>query len=232
MSLIRSTQYPGRWNVPDSNSPQGSGKNRTSPSSNDGSYFDQVWFDDMDSLHQALFIASGITPNGTQDVGTASQIFDALLNNRWSAIGNYSVGTIITASDGKKYYCNQPSGRDTTPVDPVSDSLDNWREYPYEKVVNANGTAFKRYNGDLEMFGSGNAYSDSSPISYITLPVPLFSGFDISTDYASAIHVGTDAQNTNIIIDSASFGETTKIAFKTEFSISILVSWSVKGRWA
>lgn len=150
MSIIRSTQYPGRWNVPDSNSPQGSGKNRTSPTSNDGSYFDEGWFNDMDSLNQALFIASGITPNGTQDVGTASQIFDALINNRWSEIGNYSIGTIVKASDGNQYYCNKVNGRDTVVSDPTSDSLDNWRQYPFKKVTNSNGTAIMHYNGDME----------------------------------------------------------------------------------
>ena len=79
MAGIRSTQYPGRWNVPDSNSPQGSGKKQDVTKGQTMAHiFDEVWFNDMDSLHQALFIASGITPNGTQDVGTASQIFDAL----------------------------------------------------------------------------------------------------------------------------------------------------------
>ena len=140
MAGIRSTQYPGRWNVPDSNSPQGSAKNRTSPTSNDGSYLDEVWFNDMDSLHQALFIASGITPNGTQDVGTASQIFDALINNRWSAIGNYSVGTIVTASNGKQYKAVQNNGRDGIVVNPtLATDRNTWVQYPYESGSNANG---------------------------------------------------------------------------------------------
>ena len=181
MSMIRSTNYPGRWNVPDSSSPQGSGKNRTSPTSNDGSYFDEGWFNDMDSLHQALFIASGITPNGVQDAGTASQIFDALINNRWSEIGNYSVGTVVTASDGKQYYCNQSSGRDTAPVDPSSDLLDNWREYPYKEVVESSGIAIKWFDGRLDMKGDTVPSSGSWSV---TLPVNATS-IDLSDVFLS-----------------------------------------------
>lgn len=171
MSIIRSTQYPGRWNVPDSNSPQGSGKNRTSPTSNDGSYFDETWFNDMDSLHQALFIASGITPNGTQDIGTASQIFDALLNNRWSTIGNYSVGTIVTASNGKQYYCKQANGRDTAVVDPSSVSDRNtWVEFPYESGINSNGTYKIHYDDSIEQWGSSSTGNGTVIQSY---PIPF-----------------------------------------------------------
>ena len=172
MAGIRSTQYPGRWNVPDSNSPQGSAKNRTSPTSNDGSYLDEVWFNDMDSLHQALFIASGIAPNGTQDVGTASQIFDALVNNRWSAIGNYSIGTIVTASDGNQYYCNKTNGRDSTTSNPVGDNTDSWRQYP-KKVTKTNDyLVIEHFDGLVEMSFVGDP-SDSSGVSSCQFPMGI-----------------------------------------------------------
>lgn len=202
MSLIRSTQYPGRWNVPDSNSPQGSGKNRTSPSSNDGSYFDQVWFDDMDSLHQALFIASGITPNGTQDVGTASQIFDALLNNRWSAIGNYSVGTIVTSSSGKQYYCKQANGRDTSPVDPSGVSDRNvWVQWPYELIINSKGEAKIFHDDTVEQSGPVGVIQPGSSV-VIDYVQPISSVSYLSAQFTTVTDGTTPL---SLIVDPAPF---------------------------
>lgn len=231
MSIIRSTQYPGRWNTPDSDAPQGSGKNRTSPTSNDGSYFDQVWFDDMDSLHQALFISSGITPNGTQDVGTASQIFDALVNKRWSAIGNYSVGTIVTASNGKQYYCNQANGRDISVVDPITDALDIWRQYPYELVSNSNGKAKKFYDGSLEQRGT---IESDVQTSTVTLPVPF-----VDTSYQKmAIDTGTEGINTSFnckVSNSISSNVNSFTVWRTQVATGTLVAsidWFANGEWA
>lgn len=175
MALIRPSQYPGRWNAVSGDAPQGSGKNRTSPTSNDGSYFDQVWFNDLDSLHQALFIASGVSPDGTQDVGTASQIFDALINNRWSPIGNYSVGTVVTGSDGNQYKCVSANGRDSSVVDPASKTDRTvWTQFPYEKVVNSNGTAYIYADGRMVQFGVSST-TTSSGLGTVTFPVPFTS---------------------------------------------------------
>lgn len=225
MAVVRSTQYPGRWNVPDSNSPQGSGKNRTSPTASDGSYFDQVWFNDSDSLHQALFIASGIAPNGTPDIGTASQIFDALLNNRWSTIGNYSVGTIVTASDGNQYYCNQPNGRDTSTSDPTTDTLDIWRRYPYEEISDSNGFARKYWDGTLEQDGyvtdnSGVGVTVNYPVSFVGIPQRVSVS---SNDVGPAFSTWQSPTSTTLFIQ--------KWISESGNPTSGSSSWSAKGKW-
>lgn len=230
--LNKRAKYGDDWGVPSAEHPAGECLNRSAPGVEDGSYFEKSWVNDLMALSGALMNSVGYTPNGIEDTATACQVFDALVNNRWTAIGNYSVGTIVTASNGKQYYCNKANGRDSSTIDPTSDSLDNWREYPYKKVSNSNGTALKYYNGDVLMYGSGQAYPENGSVLYVNLPVPLVSGFDIAKNQANAIHIGTDASNTNIIVDSLSFGSTDKISFKTDFAVAILVSWELKGEWA
>ena len=229
MSIILSSQYPGRWLAPSADYPQGSGKNRTNPTSNDGSYFEKVWFDDMYSLSAAYFIASGISPNGVQDVGTASQVYDAAVNNRWNSIGNYLVGTIITASDGKQYYCNQDNGRDSSVVNPVGDATDVWREYPYKLSSDANGVAKLYWDGQCRISGRGLAYQSDGPVTFIALPVTIlpFGGVDSIT----ASHRGSD-EDTNIIIDNSNTsGQTTKISLKSNRPSSAEAMYELNGRW-
>ena len=150
MAIRKDIEYPGRWLAATTAYPMGEAKNRTTATSKDGSYLEKKWIQDYEAFFGALLNAAGVSPNGNVDTAEASQFFDAIINKRWTEFGNYSVGTIVTASDGNQYYCNQANGRDTTPVDPVSDTLDNWRQFPFEKITNANGTAIKHYNGDLE----------------------------------------------------------------------------------
>lgn len=161
--------YGDDWDVPSAEHPAGACLNRSAPGVEDGSYLEKAWVNDLMALSGALMNAAGYTPNGTEDNATACQVFDALVNGRWSSIGNYSKGTIITASNGKQYFCNQNNGRDTTVIDPVSDTLDNWREYPYQEVSNSNGTAKKWFNGDLECRINGLANGATW-----TFPVPFF----------------------------------------------------------
>lgn len=79
MAIIRETQYPGLWNLPSVNSPQGNFKNETALNAEDGSYLDSVWKNDEDALIQSLLIAAGVTPNGNPDEGGNSQVYKALV---------------------------------------------------------------------------------------------------------------------------------------------------------
>lgn len=224
MSIIRSSQYPNRWNVPDANSLQGSGKNRTSPTSNDGSYFDEVWFNDMDSLHQALFIASGVSPDGTQDVGTASQIFDALINKKWSAIGNYEKGVITLGSDGNEYYCNTPNGRDLSVTNPVGDLTGAWRKYPFESVVSGGVTYEKWFDGTLKAYGKQTIPNGSLTavinfsVNFTAAPVFTY-GFDLAggISFVSYSFLTGSSVTLNKVGDSSGTYE---------------VSFNANGRWA
>ena len=79
MALIRSTTYPGRFTPPTTEQPQGAFKNRTTPSSADGSFLEQRWVNDWSGLFSSILDAASITPNGTVDEVGSSQYFDALL---------------------------------------------------------------------------------------------------------------------------------------------------------
>lgn len=79
MALKRNERYPGRFSNPTTASPQGAFKNRTSPTAEDGSYFEADWANDWDGFFARVLNVAGITPNGTVDNGTNSQLYDALM---------------------------------------------------------------------------------------------------------------------------------------------------------
>lgn len=79
MALDRSNRYPGRFENPTTASPQGAFKNRTSPTAQDGSYFEADWANDWDGFFARILNVAGVTPNGVIDTGSASQLYDALM---------------------------------------------------------------------------------------------------------------------------------------------------------
>ncbi|WP_340052111.1 phage tail protein [Pseudomonas proteolytica] len=79
MSLKLNERYPGRFDNPSSQYPQGSFKNRSAPGVLDGSYLEKDWANDKEGLFQSLLVAAGITPNGQVDTVGSSQYFTALL---------------------------------------------------------------------------------------------------------------------------------------------------------
>jgi hypothetical protein len=79
MALIRSTTYPGLFSPPTAGQPQGAFKNRTTPTSADGSYLEQQWANDWSGFFSALLDSAGITPDGSVDEVGASQYFDSLI---------------------------------------------------------------------------------------------------------------------------------------------------------
>lgn len=79
MALDRSNRYPGRFENPTTVSPQGAFKNRTSPTAEDGSYFEADWANDWDGFFARILNIAGVTPNGVIDTGSTSQLYDALM---------------------------------------------------------------------------------------------------------------------------------------------------------
>lgn len=78
MAIIRSNVYPGRFDAPTADQPQGAFKNRTAADAKDGSYLEQQWLNDWSALFSALLEAANLAPNGQVDKVGASQYFDAL----------------------------------------------------------------------------------------------------------------------------------------------------------
>lgn len=78
MALIFSTTYSGRSNAPTTAYPYGSHKNRSTSTSQDGSYYEQAWANDILGFHSQLLSAAGITPSGNPDQVGASDYYTAL----------------------------------------------------------------------------------------------------------------------------------------------------------
>lgn len=78
MALILPFRYPGRFNNPNGEYPQGSFKNRSSPTAKDGSYLEKDWANDWAAFFQSLMVDAGIAANGNVDKVGSSQYFDAL----------------------------------------------------------------------------------------------------------------------------------------------------------
>lgn len=79
MALKRNETYPGRFDNPSPEHPQGAFKNRSAADARDGSYLEKAWANDWDGYFSSLLSSAGITPNGSVDAVGASQYFDALL---------------------------------------------------------------------------------------------------------------------------------------------------------
>lgn len=89
MAINLDERYPGRANPKSLSYPQGSFKNRTSPTSKDGTYLEQDWANDQLAFFQSLIKDAGMTANGQVDTVEASQYFDALIqviSNRFPRI--------------------------------------------------------------------------------------------------------------------------------------------------
>jgi microcystin-dependent protein len=93
MSLKLNERYPARFNNPTAGYPQGSFKNRTTPTAKDGSYLEKDWANDKEGFFQSLLSAAGITANGAVDAVGASQFFDAL-----QALKQIQAGTAFTTA--------------------------------------------------------------------------------------------------------------------------------------
>lgn len=79
MAINLDERYPGRANPKSLSYPQGSFKNRTSPTSKDGTYLEQDWANDWAGFFQSLLKEAGIAANGVVDTAQASQYYDALI---------------------------------------------------------------------------------------------------------------------------------------------------------
>lgn len=78
MALKLNERYPGRFDNPSAEYPQGSFKNRTTPDAKDGSYLEKDWANDKEGFFQSLLSQAGIAANGAVDAVGASQYFSAL----------------------------------------------------------------------------------------------------------------------------------------------------------
>src|SRR5690625_4459463 len=103
MAINLDDRYPGRANPKTLDYPQGSFKNRTSPTAKDGTYLEQDWANDMLAFFQSLMKDAGMSANGVVDTVQASQYFDALIasvGNRFPKFVTFAEATALTEDIG------------------------------------------------------------------------------------------------------------------------------------
>lgn len=85
MAVKRDSRYPGRWTPADADFPLGGPKNRTTSTSQDGSYFNRDFIADYEAFFQRLMAEGGVTANEAPDTAPTSQFFAAMQNYLFSA---------------------------------------------------------------------------------------------------------------------------------------------------
>lgn len=89
MAVKRDSRYPGRWTPADADFPLGGPKNRTTSTSQDGSYFNRDFIADYEAFFQRLMAEGGVTVNETPDTAPTSQFFAAMQNYLFSASNSF-----------------------------------------------------------------------------------------------------------------------------------------------
>lgn len=134
MTIQLNERYPGRFDNPSSQYPQGAFKNRSAPGVLDGSYLEKDWANDKEGLFQSLLVAAGVTPNGRVDTVGDSQYFDALLQVI-SANSPRFPGQIIWVAG------------DTAPVGTLKANASAVSRTVYANLFSAIGTRYGAGNG-------------------------------------------------------------------------------------
>lgn len=100
MALKLNERYPGRFDNPSADYPQGSFKNRTTPTAKDGSYLEKDWANDKEGFFQSLLSEAGIVADGDVDRVGASQYYEALVETILSEASGRLLGApqIFTTS--------------------------------------------------------------------------------------------------------------------------------------
>lgn len=127
MAVKRDSRYPGRWTASDADFPLGGPKNRTTTTSQDGSYFNRDFIADYEAFFQRLMTEAGITANETPDTAPTSQFFEAMKNinsQEYSSAKIYSYGDVVYKTIGgiKKFFRWYSNVESLSGKDPELDS--------------------------------------------------------------------------------------------------------------
>jgi len=77
MAIELSTEYPTQVDT-DAAYPYGKPRNRSTPTTQDGTPFEEKWVQDLHGFLQAILVTAGTTPSGTPDSATVSQLLDSM----------------------------------------------------------------------------------------------------------------------------------------------------------
>lgn len=107
MALKRDARYPGRFVAANTAHPQGAFKNRSTPTAQDGSFLEADWMNDIDGFFARILNVAGVTPNGSVDDGSSSQLYNAMLLATPGRLANVQVitasGTVTKTANVKRW---------------------------------------------------------------------------------------------------------------------------------
>lgn len=104
--------------------------------------------------------SKGINPSILEGLLKTKSLYNFVNGSEYQSTSNYDVGFIVRASDGNQYYCNKVN-ISSSPVNPVGDTSDTWRQYPFKKLTKTNQVAFVFYDGLI--IESGSVQCTASP---------------------------------------------------------------------
>lgn len=87
MALKLHTTYPGRFDSPSENYPQGKWRNRSNSTAHDGGYLEEKHMNDIYGFFGALLRNAEMSPNGEVDTAKKSQFYNALVVVAKKAVG-------------------------------------------------------------------------------------------------------------------------------------------------
>lgn len=176
MAIQRDSTYPGRWDTADADYPGGIPKNRTTPTSADGSYLEARLWKDTFGFMDAAIAQGDITRSGSPETAAASDVLDGIKAVTagqaltWSATRNYTHPVIVAGSDEELYVSKQNSGPDTTVQDPTTDVTDTYWELLADAIGGGGVEAWSSgadYTNPVQVYGSDNrlyiSQADSGP---------------------------------------------------------------------
>ncbi|AFC22741.1 putative tail-fiber protein [Vibrio phage vB_VchM-138] len=204
MALRRDVTYSGRFTPATTERPQGGFKNRTSPTSEDGSYLEEQWLNDLDGFFGSLLNATNTTPNGNVDEAGNSQLFDAatqLFSQEWSENVNYSIGHEV-ARNNLRYIARAASGPDNGgAITPENNSGSTW-DLVLPQAYSTTDTQTDWLRLAL-VVGDNNGAGD-----FLSLEVIGGSDFGVNTRFSADIMITERAGSAQVIVTPKTLGLT------------------------
>lgn len=197
MALKLNERYPGRFNNPSAEYPQGSFKNRTTPGAKDGSYLEKDWANDKEGFFQSLLSQAGITANGAVDAVGASQYFSALtaiIERKQDADATLSALAALTVAANKLIYATGADTFATTDLTAFARTL----------LDDADAAAAKATLQITEPLGVGQSWQDVTAIRALNTTYTNTTGRPIQIWFGFTR--GTTPWSINITVDGVTSG--------------------------
>lgn len=222
MAIQRDSTYPGRWGTADADYPGGIPKNRTTPTSADGSYLEERLWKDTFGFMDAAIAQGDITRSDTPETATASDVLDGIKAVTagqaltWLATRNYTHPVIVAGFDDELYVSKQDSGPATTVQDPTTDASNTYWELLAD-AIGGEGVAVIGQSDNLSgqyLTDSTASYEadevvlkDSSGGSFLAESVSF--AVDITTSGVNGLDTGSESSDTWYYIYAIYNGTTT-----------------------